>query len=213
MPNKSRPKKTSRRSGRSQVQNRDGSGPPSTALSYRGPLRPPGTGAVIRTITANLSLAANVNSDNTGKLIGVYTNDATRLNDWTSFSNLYQEFRVLAYCISYVPGAVVNTVTGTNQAVTAPLVHYPVRDGVYNNLTSYTLAFDQEGSRIGHTSRKWTQTVRMNGATESQWYNTGTTSTLPGTYAGIGFYAEGLLGNAYIGTFFQEALVQFRGRQ
>jgi len=210
---KSGKKKSQRRSGRKQVQNRNGAGPSDTALAYWGPVRPPGTNAVIRTVTANLVTAANFNSDNTGKLAGVLQADATRMNDWTAYSNLYQEFRVLAFSVRYVPGAVVNTVNGTNQAVTAPIVYYPVRDGVYAALTSYTLAFDQEGSTAGHTARAWSRVIRMNGAGEATWFNTATYSTLPGVWGGIGYYAEGLLGNAYIGTFFQDVLVQFRARQ
>jgi len=209
MPNK-RTRKGKRQSGRKQVQNRNGSGPANTALIYRGPVRLPGAGAVVQTIIANLVLATNVNSDNTGKLIGVIKNDPSVLNDWVSYSRLYQEFRVLAFSVKFVPGAVVNTISGTNQVTTAPLVHYAVRDGNYANLTSYTLAYDQEGSIVSHTSKKWTHVVRMNGSVEASWQNTIST---PVAYAGIGYYAEGLLGNAYIGSFFQEALIQFRARQ
>jgi hypothetical protein len=148
-------------------------------------------------------------SSSAGGLISSFVSSAPSFaSEWNSFTGLYEEYRVLAMSVTWVP---YNKHWGTTAGLAqtqAPVVYFPVRNPGVTPPTSYNLALQFAGSKAAHTTDQWTVTCKMSNHPEADFVNV----TAPAGYMGVGYFATGLSAGIGYAQIFVRLLVQFRSR-
>jgi len=199
--NQSRGKKAPRRANGAQHSG--------TSVRYRGPIAPPAAGQATQIIPVRLTVAARIPSNSSGILNFKATNNPSGTVDWSSFANLFSEYRVLATKLNWVPDEVgFSTTVSPTQQRGAVLYNERSAAGNFVAPVSLSAAWDNDGARVHNIGRSASRTLFMDGGADALWRGT---QAVNETWA-IGFYAEALTASQFYGTFFVEYLVQFRSR-
>lgn len=179
---------------------------------YRGPIRIRDRGTVDDSVAIRMSYSYNI----TGSIsAGVHqwfgTNGVNSCQDWNTYVAAYDEYRVLAFEVDYLPhypdgnfngstgeqhgaGAIISTHSPTNP--------FPFTSKTMNDFVAYS------NWEPFYTSRPYKRTWRMESAEESQFAPT----SLIGTHGFIGHWApNATTANSY-GFCIVTYVVQFRGR-
>jgi len=180
------------------------------SLAYSGPVRlNTFSGQDQRPVKANLSYTFNLASGDTGVLRN-YINIAglQSTTDWASFTDLYQEFRVLAIELQYIPhfngSYTADRIQGSGAvcSVHVPLAANPsTLDEVVQHVTWSPF----------RTSAGFKKSWKMFGVEESTFAQVGSVNST--NHGGIQFYCDTLSDLAEYGLGVVTYLVEFRARK
>lgn len=176
-------------------------------LHYRGPIRFSTGGLDSRVTRANLDLAIAGDSNASGQIIAVFSSsDVTSCTDWSSFSNVYQEYRVVAMQLRWLPRfnatytSSATPGTGAGAVWHIPTVPTPASvDDIVQNANYHTW----------NTGGSLAMTFRARGTEEMAWISTGFTSS----HGGFSAFANGCTPSNGYGRWFLTFTVEFRGRK
>jgi hypothetical protein len=158
------------------------------------------------TIQQNFITDGVVSSDITGHINNVFsTADITSNSQFSGAQSvIYNEYRVLAMSVQFVPNAENATVAAIDYR---PLyeVDWRVQSAA---LFSYTLASGYASMRSHSVNRKFMSAIHMSSVDEAVWVPVG---SLPPLF-GVKWYADALTASTPYGRYRQVFLVQFRNR-
>jgi len=206
---KSSRSRTRRPSARSKKQNANREWPISS-VNFRGPIRTPLElrGQDLHTVT--IQSDGSLTSDAAGLIQAVYANkpDAPGSGlgacaQWTQLSQTFDEYRVLAFEIEYIPFNRYNR----GAVVTTPLMVVLDYDTALV-LGSYGVADSYESARTKSLDTPWKVRISMNGIENSTFVNSlVTTSTFF-----LKTFSSGLTNSTSYGKIFYRARVQFKNK-
>lgn len=180
------------------------------SLSYSGPTRlNTYNGQDSRPVKVNLSYSFTIGSDAAGIASNIIRGPGLlSTSDWTSYANVYQEFRVLAMELRYMPffngsyDAALVQGSGATDVVHIPLSTPPASlDEVVQHVTWSPF----------RTSTPFKKTWKMFGVEESTFGNV--TNAIAINHGGITFFCDSLTPNIDYGRGVVTYLVEFRGRK
>lgn len=139
-----------------------------------------------------------------GKITAVYGCNPASCADWSTASQLYDEFRTLAMRIHFVP---------TNKyykgaIVTAPAIMAIDRDDITAPTTGNAVIV-KESARLVSLEDEFYMTAKMSGSEEGGWLDSFTSTT---QHYCIKLYSDGLTASTVYGSMHIQYLVQFRGK-
>jgi len=196
------------RKAKKQEKNLSEKGPNDTVGAYNGPLLVPRAIRQIDETCRNLCAAAAATSTGGGVYDGVYSSDPTSLTDWASISGEYDEYRVLAIEVKFLP------YNRYNQTVA---VAYALSNGVgfvvldMNNttaLTSVQNASQYASAKFISSSDPWQHEVKAATRNLMTWQPT---SSQPTYFMAIKHYITGINVSTAFGVIWVRYLIQFRG--
>jgi len=179
---------------------------PAGATSYTGPLMiGPSSQEITRTVRlTNVSLVTFASSPGALR----WTNDPSSMSDWSSYINVWAEYRVLASRYRFVPGALNFASTAALAPAYAPVVWYVQRDSGAPAPSNLTTAFNFDSAQPASIQQRRTIGVRAGTLTEMAFINTRTTSA---TWC-VGVNQDSLTALTAYGLMYQEHLIQFRSQ-
>lgn len=181
---------------------------PSSAVSYRGPVLLPRTSEANDVIEANYITDGVVASDVAGVINSVFsTTNLTSNPQFSAQTALYNEFRVLAMSVQFVPNAENATVSAVDYR---PLYEVDWRDNG-SALTSYATASGYASMRSHSVNRKFSSSLHMTGVEEAGWLPCLPAVSTPPPF-GLKWYADSLTAATPYGRYRQIFLVQWRNR-
>lgn len=203
-PKKSRSSTASRRRSNKKTAN-----PSVTALTYNGPTRLALSAPSNDHMTTQLNNTGQVASSGTGVINTVFDAylQASSVTDWTNFTGLYQEFRILSMEVELIPWNKYNLATTT---VATPL--YSVTDRTSSStLASAAVTVAYDSMKVSEPSTRHKRVIKMNGADEAAWTQTGATPASASRLY-VKLYSAGNSNSVTYYDFVARILVQFRGR-
>jgi len=197
--------RTRARRGRPRGQMKTLAGPPASQQAYNGPYRVPKHMNQASTIVVELTVPATAVTSGAGLLANTIGMNPSGFTDWTaSYKNVYDEYRVLASTMEYVP----NYNNTFNSALAqAPFILGTDRDS--NSVpANYGAAINYESAIVGNTGTRTTIHAKMTGS-EDAGFSTTATTPVPWYHW---YFGTGLTATTVYGMFFIRILVQFRAR-
>lgn len=179
----------------------------SSELHYTGPIHLRSGGLDSRITRVNLNFSSNAQSSSAGKFDGAWvSSQVTSCTDWTSFANVYQEYRVVGMEVKWL-----NRYNSTFSTSAAPGFGAMA---VYHTPTIPTpVSIDEVVQNANHklwnTGRPLTIQWRARGTEEMAWASTASSSS----HGGIQIYAEGCTASSLYGCWILTFTVEFRGRK
>ncbi len=175
--------------------------------AYTGPVHlPTRDGLDNRTTRLNLSISTTAGSGVTGEISGYFTTDVTSTTDWSSVSSVYQEYRVLAMEVRYIPLYTVPVAGGNLPAVGAmDYVHYNGATAP----TSLDQVLQNANHKVWHTHKPLAMHWKMRGTEEASWTYTGAAVD----HGSIRWFVNGASASVNYGKFVITYLVECRGRR
>lgn len=184
-----------------------------SALVYRGPTRVSTGNNTALTTTCLVRTSAPAGNATTGMYLDTGTEGITGCNDWSNFASVYDEYRVLALEVTYVPNYDANYATGgLTQAVGAVGMYHDNVVRVSGGVTTFVSLADvctNPSWQIWHTGTRAKWTWKATGTEEMQFYPVAS-AVRTGSIAG---WIPGAASTSNYGTIFVSHVVQFRGRQ
>lgn len=183
---------------------------PGLSLAYSGPVRlNTFNGQDARPVKVNLSYSFTIGSDGAGIAANIIRSPGLlSTSDWLSYADVYQEFRVLAMELQYMPyfngsyDATVVQGSGATDVVHIPLATPPTSlDEVVQHVTWSPF----------RTSVPFKKAWKMFGVEESTFGDVANVSTI--NHGGITFYCDSLTPSIDYGRGVVTYLVEFRGRK
>jgi hypothetical protein len=183
---------------------------PGLSLSYSGPVRlSTRAGQDSKPVKVNLSYSFAVDSDGSGVVSNfLYGPGLVSSSDWSSYADVYQEYRVLAIAFDYMPyyNGAFSTVqaqgSGAINVVHTPLLGPPTSiDEVVQHVTWSPF----------RTSASCHKEWRMFGVEESPFSDVANVSSV--NHGGITFFCDNLTASRGYGRGIVTYLVEFRGRK
>lgn len=195
-------KRTSNRNG-------GGTNPSPAATIYRGPLRTKVADGDNATITTMVTLTGPAPTSATGLFSGVAkTSDVTAASEWSTWINLFQEYRILAMEWEFDPLYHDGVVTdGTIVPAQGAVACY--HQTGYSLPTSVAELVNNRTFKPLNLAKPVKCHWKMSGPDEATFQPT-TTSV---EYGGITFYADGGTTSTNFGRLYIRYLVQFKGRK
>ncbi len=178
--------------------------PSSTSLSYGGPIKDAMSKDEKDTTSVLLSWTGVISSDGAGANTSVLSNDPSASADFSSYSNIYDEVRVLGERLEYFP---YNRYSKTTTTCVPLIVVKDRNDGTV--LSSYSSAISYSSAMKRSVEDPWAETFKMNGQFEATWQSTST----PFATRWFKLFGQGFSTSTDYGRFFMYARVQFRGRK
>jgi hypothetical protein len=182
---------------------------PAQSQIYTGPLLVPGARLQEDTITANLQYVTTGTSSGGGSLTNVMSLAINGFQDYTSFTNAYDEWRCLKAICRWVPSAqdgVLGSTVAAGLFSYSPLVMVVDRDSS-SALISYQTGCDYTSAEFKSINQDFLVTFQMSGSEDG-----GFVTTPSAASAYFKTYAIGLTGTQIYGYWWVRALFQFRGR-
>jgi hypothetical protein len=178
--------------------------PPPQALSYVGPIQSAAEKNETSCISVCITNSADFTSNGLGIIDLVVQDNPAGSPDWSSWSSIYDEYRVLGWEVSFIPNNQYSKVS----TVCQPLLGVIDRaDGA--PLGAYTVAVQYGSVKNLSLENPWRIVTKLAGSTEeAQFSRTGAPSTK--TY--IKFYSTGLTTSSTYGLYVVRRRVQFRAR-
>jgi hypothetical protein len=172
-------------------------------LMYKGPVRSADSSNEVSIFRTRIISSSAATSSGAGVINTTFTTNPNGTNGWSSWVALFDEYRVLALELKYIPLWSVLP-TGVNGGTFIMVVDH---DSVIA-LTSFNNACNYESFKIGPIDRGIKKTYRMNGTLESNWINTSSPTGLQG----VKTYCNGLSNSTQYGNFIGTFLIEFRGK-
>lgn len=174
--------------------------PPSSSVSYTGriPTQNSESGTLV-TLRNATSLATGVGVTQT---LLVQNVDVTSFDNFSEYSTVFQEYRVLGIRYQYIPREVAN-ITGLDAGL---LVNSILHTAITPTPGNITEAYSYGDSKIGSGLRAFVREWRMTEVDEAKWLDTNSA----GTHKGIMLFLDQATANFTYGVLFMNALVQFR---
>jgi len=176
---------------------------PISSVSYYGQVRDPTTRNEVTLKTLVLNSVSNFTSNGGGVISSVYSSSPSTASNWSGLASVFDEFRVLAFQISYEPNDQYDLPATTG---TVPILTVLDHDNIAA-LTTYSQAAQYESVRMHNLSRPWTRRISMSDVAEAQFFNTATPPT--------SFFIKTYTQNAGVSTIYGLIMVtwrvQFRG--
>jgi len=181
-------------------------GPASTTLTYRGPVIPPRVQAQEQLVLKVLSLATVVSSNGSGIINNTFgLQNPSSFSGWANFAAIFDEYRVLATVIQWIPSNGYNKVIATQTCLT-PLYVVLDRDSV-TTIASTSQACGYDSVKAFDLERPFKYAkYKMSGSREATFITTASPTNL-GAYA---LWSNNLTASLQYGTIFMQMLVQFR---
>ncbi len=164
-------------------------------------LRRGSTGSFLSTIRLGLDQA--LTSDGSGLITSVFSNSPTSAQNWSSYAGTFDEYRVLAYNVTFKP---LWPCGGSTQTFWAPIARVVDRSDA-TALTSYALASRYDSFKESAGQRKFSQWWNMTSVEEAAFIST--SSSTPNSW--IKLYSSGNSASLTVGRVEITYLVQFRG--
>lgn len=177
-------------------------------LHYRGPIHPRLGNGEPTVAEANITSTSILSSDGVGEVFQKFTTaGVTTLTEWTAWSDIYDEYRVLAMEFTYEP---LKCPSYPGTTTTPPIGVLCTRNG---NSLSVPATVAEAVNTTQH--KKWnmgksiTMEWRMNGSDEAAFIPVSTAVDNGGFFATLG---SGTASTAF-GRWYITFLVQFKGRR
>jgi len=194
---------------------RSGAGPSDTTSRYRGSVHSPGWQSNVRTIAVELVQLVTLASSAGGVINAVFDQTMTGLSGWTSFSAVWDEFRVLKALVEYVPA------NRYNRGATTTLPGFVAVDRDSNSaITAAGTILAYESVRIFGLDDPWLMSqpgsryvppsFEMSSVNDATWLTTNVPN--PTVKPCIKTFFNGLTASTTYGTCLYRVLVQFRGK-
>jgi hypothetical protein len=196
-------------------QDRRSGGPSDLSMVYNGPIASARFLYNKNLVTASLFAEGSLSSSAGGVLNNVFNSGSATWNNFSSYANLYDEFRCLGFQLEFFP---------SNRYTKATTTCVPVIGVVdradSNALTSYTGALTYASARMLSLEDPWSSRseykgssvpclrIRMRGIEEAQWLPVASTFNA----MSIKLWASGLTASISYGLFLLRGLIQFRGQ-
>ncbi len=184
--------------------------PAVSAISYAGPSRLPKgvAGKVLDTV--QLGLYGSVASSAGGVINTVFNagSQATSSNDWTSYQNLYQEYRILSMSVQLEPWNKYNQPT---TSALSPVLSITSRDSA-TALSTLADTATYDTVEIHPPSTQIKRIIQMDGVDEASWTLTSTTPAAAATMY-VKLYSSGNVASTTLYDYLTILVVQFRGRK
>lgn len=176
------------------------------ALSYKGPVIPRDVVENVRTQTIVLNLVTTISSNGSGVINNSFgTTNPSSFPEWTSVAALFDEYRVLAGRLKFIPSNRYNKVVATQTCIN-PIFSVIDRDVVVTLATTNSAA-SYESCEMHDLEGPFTRTFRMTGSREAAFINVQS----PVNLGSIALFANSLSATLQYGTVFYSLTVQFRG--
>lgn len=195
--------KSSKKEKKKKHQQRERHEVAATSLSYSGPLRVRADAKAEDLVTINLHYSGYLQSTAGAVINQVWSNDPGYAADWSSFSNIYAEYRVLGLEVLYYPS---NRYSKTT-VVCVPILGVIDRVSA-SPLTSITQAMAYDSARVLSLEDPWSYKLYMQGSDEAVFVPTTSTTV----NQSIKLFGDGLSVSTAYGRILIYYLVQFRGR-
>jgi len=170
---------------------------------YAGPLRLPGAKDQENLRTTELSFAFQISSGVGSTITNSIALQLNNFDEYTSFANLYDEYRLLAADMIFVPNAEKSIQAAT---LYAPLIMVLDRDASAV-LTSYGNGIDYESAVVASLNAQRKISYRMSGSEDALFITN--PATVPAWFK---LYAQGLSASTAYGWVFVKGLWQGRAR-
>jgi hypothetical protein len=169
-------------------------------VQFRGPVRNPKSRNEVSIIRTNIVSSSTASSNGSGVIATTYTTNPNGTNGWSSWVALFDEYRVLALELKYVP--LWHTLPSGTAGGTLLMV---VDHDSVAALSSFNNACNYESLKTGSIDRPMTHTYRLDGTLESNFINTSSPTGLQG----VKVYANGLTNSTQYGNFIGTFLIEF----
>lgn len=190
--------------GRKRRVNKKASHPSANVTIYKGPIIDPQDRQESDMIETVLSFTDVLDSNGAGAILDVIGNDPAASGDFSSFSNIYDEYRVLGERLEFFP---YNRYSKTTTTCVPIIVVKDRNDSLA--LASYSAALQYSSAVKRSLEDPWVEQMKMNGIEDAGFVNTASTSA----NRWYKFYGDGLTTSTNYGRYFFYLRVQFRGRK
>ncbi len=171
-------------------------------LSYDGPVRATGLNTRVRILSS--VPPTTVTSDASGvTAVAITTNFASTTQDWSSYSTIFTEYRVLALLVRYQPF----TPFGASNYSTGNVVS--VHDTALSTPGSAASIAAVPDRKFINFGRPWQMEWRMNGVDEAGFLQTSGTAI----QGGIAWYCTNGAASTAFGSYVVDVLMEFRGQR
>jgi len=174
-----------------------------STLVYNGPYVLSRAGQQAHTEVVELTAVSTFSSDSGGGMDLVLNNDPSGYTDWSSYAAIWDEYRVLAMRLTFIP----NNQYSKTTTLTVPLYVVIDRDSS-GALSSKNQAVQYESCKIKSLENRWSYGIKMHGPTGAGWITTAATAATwwMKTFA-LSLSASSAYGDALI-----TLMVQMRGK-
>lgn len=192
--------------GKNKKNRRNGRGfnPPSTALTYTGPIS--ANVPSMAPVTRNMVYASTVASNALGSIAFQYVVAATSLNEWSNFAALYSEYRIMAARIRWIPNYT-GLSTASTPALSSMAVLTLTRDGTIVTPSSVLNALSIAPRVVSNIYSRMSLTYRMSGPLEASFHNTDAPAVGVCTFC---LNSDLLTASSSYGTIQADVMIQFR---
>lgn len=174
--------------------------PRSDLLLYTGPIpQNVSESGTLVTLRGATSLATGIGVTTASIIENV---DVTAYDNFSEYSTIFQEYRVLGVRYHYMPKEVVNVVGLEAGLLVSSILHTTISPTPGN----ITEAFAYGDARLGTGFRPFVREWRMTETDEAKWLDI----NAAGTHKGIMLFLDQATANFTYGVLFKTALVQFR---
>ncbi len=184
--------------------NRGNSHPSAAVTVYRGPIIDPLDRQETDTIETVLTFTDVLDSNGAGAILDVIGNDPAASGDFASFSNIYDEYRILGERLEFFP---YNRYSKTTTTCVPIIVVKDRNDSLA--LASYSSALQYSSAVKRSLEDPWVEQMKMVGIEDAGFVTTAATSA----NRWFKFYGDGLTTSTNYGRYFFYIRVQFRGRK
>jgi len=136
-------------------------------------------------------------------LSSIQTNDLSAFDNYTEYSTVFQDFRILGLRYEYYPNFSVNTATVGGGLLVNSIIHTEVSPTPSN----ITEAYSYGDARVGNVFKPWVREWKMSATDEAQFSDVSSPPTLNRS---LMVYIDQASASIAYGVVFVTALVQFR---
>jgi len=184
--------------------------PSPSAMAYRGPLRLPNGTTANDVVAVQIQLIGTIASSGAGVVATVFDaySQASSSPDWSAYTGLYAEYRILSMEIEFAPWNKYNMPTST---ALAP-VYSVLERQTSTAIASLTEASSFESVKIHDPSTRFRRAIKMGGSGESD-FTASTTSPNTDDRMFIKLYSSGNTVTTTLYDYLTRCIVQFRNRK
>jgi len=200
-------KKRSKPRGRRAAASGGSANPPPTAIVYRGPVRTKSDMGQNTVITRVLHYSTPLTSNSSGVISAIVTNNPTLSPDWVNITPLWEEYRIIATELHWVP--FYTAFNGLTSALAqGSLAVATSRNPTVGTPLSLGSVLGYGDSRLLNTQRTFRMITRMDNTLEAGFTNV---SAVGSTWAYV-IYASNMTGSTPYGTLHLIYRIQLRSQ-
>jgi len=200
-------KKRSKPRGRRSAASGGSANPPPTAILYRGPVRTRNDMGQNTAITRVLHGSGNLVTSSLGVISAVITNNPSPSPDWVNITPLWEEYRIIATELHWVP--FYSTFNGLSTALAqGSMAVATSRNPTVGLPSTIASVLGYGDSRLLNTQKPFRITTRMDNVLEAGFTNIAVTGS---TWAYV-IYASNMTGSTPYGTWHLILRIQLRSQ-